>query len=68
MNVFSKSENKTRVAFYPRVSSTDSCRANNARPASHSKKRRQKHKALKNQYKQLKTMIDIYESIRHHSY
>ena len=52
MNVFSKSENKTRVAFYPRVSSTDSCRANPARPASHSKKRRQKRKALKNQYKQ----------------
>ncbi|XP_067045490.1 uncharacterized protein [Acropora muricata] len=52
MNVFSKSENKTRVAFYPRVSSTDSCRANPARPASHSKKRRQKRKALINQYKQ----------------
>ena len=52
MNVFSKSENKTRVAFYPHVSSTDSCSANPARPASHSKKRRQKRKALKNQYKQ----------------
>ena len=45
MNVFSKNENKTRVAFYPRVSSTDSCRAN----PSHRKKRRQKRKALKNQ-------------------
>ena len=52
MNVFSKSENKTRVAFYPRVSSTDSGRAKPARPASHRKKRRQKRKALKNQYKQ----------------
>ena len=52
MKVFSESENKTRIAFYPRVSSTDSCRANPARPNSHSKKRRQKRKALKNQYKQ----------------
>ena len=52
MNVFSKSENKTRVAFYPRVSFTDSSRTNPARPFSHSKKRRQKRKALKNQYKQ----------------
>ena len=52
MNVFSKSENKTRVAFYPRVSFTDSSRANPARPFSHSKKRRQKRKALKNKYKQ----------------
>ena len=51
MNVFSKSENKTRVAFYPRVSFTDSSRAIPARPFSHSKKRRQKRKALKNQYK-----------------
>ena len=52
MNVFSKSENKTRVAFYPRISFTDSSRANPAPPFSHSKKRRPKRKALKNQYKQ----------------
>ena len=39
MSVFSKNENKTTVAFYPRVSSTDSCRANPARPPSHRKKR-----------------------------
>ena len=49
MNVFSKNENKTKAAFYPRVSSTDSSRANLARPPSHSKKPRQKRKALKNQ-------------------
>ena len=52
MNVFSESKNKTRAAFYPCVSSTDSCRANPAQPASHGKKRRQECKALKNKYKQ----------------
>ena len=52
MNVFSKSESKTRVALYPRVSFTDFSRASPARTVSHSKKRRQKRKALKNQYKQ----------------
>ena len=52
MDVFSKNENKTKVAFYPHVSSTDSSRANLARPPSHSKKPCQKRKALKNQYKQ----------------
>ena len=64
MNVFSKNENKTRVAFYPRVSFNDSCHANPARPPSHSKKRQQKRKALINQYKQnndryIKNLSDI---------
>ena len=47
-----KSENETKVALYPRVSFTDSSRANPVRSLSHSKKRRQKRKAHKNQYKQ----------------
>ena len=48
----SKCENKTRVAFYPRVSFTDCSHANPARPLSHSEERRQKRKTLKNQYKE----------------
>ena len=50
MNVFSKRENKTRVAIYSGVSFTDSARATPARLISKSKKRQLKRKAHKIQY------------------
>jgi len=50
MNVFSKRENKTRVAIYSGVSFTNSARATPARLISKSKKRQLKCKAHKLQY------------------
>jgi len=50
VNVFSKRENKTRVAIYSGVSFTDSAGATPARLISKSKKRQLKRKAHKIQY------------------
>ena len=57
INVFSKSENKTRVALYPGASFTDSSRANPARPLVTGKSdiKKVKHSKISTN----KTLIDL---------